>query len=91
MIDDHYRETHSGALARIVADLGVDGDVGGLLRDIEVGGMHVNAAGLETVIKRQCLVDLAGDVQPDMPVDAAMVGIEIVRVPFKRVPVARSL
>jgi hypothetical protein len=84
MIDDHYRETHSGALARIVADLGVDGDVGRLLRDVEVGSMHVNAAGLETVIERQCLVDLADDVQPDMPVDAAMVGIEIVRIPFKR-------
>ena len=52
--------------------------------DVEVGGMHVNAAGLETVIERQCLVNLAGDVQPDMPVDAAMVRIEIVRIPFKR-------
>ena len=84
VVDDHCRETDSGALARIIADLGVDGDVGRLLRDVEVGGMHVNAAGLEAVIERQCLVDLAGDVQPNMPVDAAMVGIEIVRVPFKR-------
>ena len=29
-------------------------------------------------------MNLAGDVQPHMPVDAAVVGVEIVRVPFKR-------
>ena len=37
---------------------------------------------LQPVVERQRLVDLARDVQPHMPVDAAVVGIEVVRVPL---------
>ena len=64
-------------------DLGIDGDVGGLHRDVEVAGVDVDALALEAVVERQRLVDLAGNMQPDMAINAAVIGIEIVRVPFK--------
>ena len=47
-------------------------------------GIDVNARAFKAIIERQRLVDLAGYVQPDVPVDAAVVGVEIVRIPFKR-------
>ena len=83
MIDDRHRQPDRRPVARIVAHLGLDRYVAGLPGKIEVAGMHVNARGLQPVVERQRLVNLAGDVQPDVPVDAAMIGIEIVGVPLK--------
>src|ERR1039458_8865099 len=48
--------------------------------------MYVDAARLETVVERQRLVDGPGDVKPDMTVDTAMIGIEVIRVPLKWSP-----
>jgi hypothetical protein len=69
-------------------DLGIDGDVGGLLRDVEVAGVDVDALALQAVVEGQGLVDLARDMQPDMAVDAAVVGIEVVPAPTQGVPSA---
>ena len=65
-----------------VVHLGVDGDIRRLAGDIEVACMDIDALALQTVVERQGLMDLAGDMQPHMAVDAAVVGIEVVPVPF---------
>ena len=52
--------------------------------DIEVGGVDVHARAFQAVVERQRLVNLAGDVQPDVAVDASVIGIEVVGVPFER-------
>ena len=44
--------------------------------------MHVDALTFKAVIERQRLVDLAGHVQPHAPVDAAVVGVEVARIPL---------
>ncbi len=83
VIDDRHRQAHRGAVARRVVHLGIHSHVRRLLRDIEVRGMDVDALALEAVVERQRLVDLAHHVQPHVPVDAAVVGIEVVRVPLE--------
>ena len=45
--------------------------------------MHVDAGGFEAVIERQRLEDLTRDVQPDVPVDAPVIGIKVVRIPLE--------
>ena len=88
VVDDDGREAHLRTVARGVVDLGIDGDVGGLLRDVEVAGVDVDALALQAVVEGQGLVDLARDMQPDMAVDAAVVGIEVVPAPTQGVPSA---
>src|ERR1039458_3544094 len=80
----------------MIEHLGIDSHVYGLFRNVEVGTVYVDAAGLKAVVERQCLMDLAGGVEPDMSVDTAMIRIEIVRVPFKGVssgalPIVRAV
>ena len=83
-IHDHRRQCDRGAIAGSIAHFRVHGDIGGFAGDVEVRGVNIDTGAFEAVVQRQRLIDLAGDVQPDMPVDAAVVGIEVVRVPFER-------
>ena len=83
-IDNHGRQLYRGAIAGGIAHLRIDRNGCALSGNIEVGGMHVDPGAFQAVVKRQGLINFAGDVQPDMPVDAAVVGIEVVGVPFKR-------
>ena len=82
-IDDHGRQHHRGASARGILHLRLDRHVDALSGDVEVRAMHVDARSLQAVVQRQRLVDLAGDVQPHVPVDPAMVRVEVVGVPLE--------
>jgi hypothetical protein len=64
--------------------LRLDCNIGALSGNVEVRGMNIDPGAFQAVIERQRLIDLAGDMQPDMPVNAAVVGIEVVGVPLKR-------
>ena len=70
-------------IARFIADLGLDRHVGGLGGHGDVRGINIDAGGLEILVERQGLVNLAGDVQPDVAVEAAVVGIEILGLPLE--------
>jgi hypothetical protein len=63
-------------------------NIGRLARNIEVRRVHVDALALQSVIKRQRLMYLAHYMQPDMTINSAVVGIEVVCVPFKSRPAA---
>ena len=48
-----------------------------------VGRVNINAGRAEVRIERQRLVQLVGDVQADVLVDAAVVGVEVLVVPLE--------
>src|ERR1017187_7872964 len=83
VIDDDDGEAHNCAATRTVADLRFDGDVRGLLSNVEVAGVDIDALAFEAVIERKRLVDFPGHVQPNGAVDAAMIGVEVVNVPLE--------
>src|SRR5262249_29415052 len=79
-VDNYCRQRNLGQLGGGVMHLRFDGDVHAAFAHDDVGRVNVHAGGLQAVEKRQRLVDGAGDVKPDVPVDAAVIGVEIVHV-----------
>src|SRR2546423_1320732 len=73
-IDDDGGHGDGGLVAGFVGDLGFDVDGGGVVAGVDVGGEDVGAGGFEAVVEWECLVDIAGGVEPDAGVDAAVVG-----------------
>ena len=83
MIDDGHRQCHCRAVAGAIVYLGIHGHVGCLLRNIKVSGVNVDALTLQPVVQRQRLVYLSGYMNPDRPVDAAVIGVEVVGIPLE--------
>ncbi len=54
-----------------------------LAGDVKFRRVDVNAGGFQALVQRQRLVDAAHDVEPDVVVDAAVVGVEIFGFPFE--------
>ncbi len=57
-------------------------DYGFTARDVEVGGVNISSCSAEVAIKRQSLVEFAGEVQIDVLGQTAVVGIEVAVVPL---------
>ncbi len=83
VIDDVGGEEESGGGGGGVLDLGFGGDVGGFGGDVVVLAVDVGTGGFEAVVEGEGLVDFSGDVEPDVAVDAAVVGVEVIGVPFE--------
>ncbi len=47
-----------------------------MVADGKIRRINIDAGGLEIFVERQCLINLAGEVQPDVVVQAAVIGIE---------------
>ena len=88
-IHDHRRKGDGLRRAGFVADLRFNIDPAGFVRDGEIRRINVSAGGLEVFVKRQGLIHLAGQVQADIVVQAAVIRIERAPHPFE--PRARRL
>ncbi len=66
-----------------VFHLCLGGHLGRPALDIEILRIDIHARGAEARVKRQRLIELVGDVQPDVFRDAAEVGGEVVDVPLE--------
>ena len=82
----------AATVAGLVAHLRLDVDLGGPGFQIDVPGVHIDAGGLEIFVEREGLVELTRDVQPNVVVEAAEVGVEGPAHPLvTAMPVASSL
>ncbi len=68
----------------LVSYLGFGGDPAVRRLNINVGRINVNAGRLQIRVKRQCLIKPVGDMQPDVLVYAAVVGVKVLVVPLER-------
>ena len=78
----HHLQTESVGLVVVVLHLRLHTDHGLATRDVEVGGVDVDARSAEVRVERQRLVEFAGDVQPHVLRQTAVVGVEILVVPL---------
>ena len=81
-VHDHGGEGDGLLVAAFIAHLGFHVDVAGFAGHGNIGGIDVDAGGLEIFVEREGLIDLAGEVQPDVVVQAPVIGVEGAPHPF---------
>ena len=81
-IADDNMEAKSTGTFHLIDDLRLNIDHRLMVLNIEIGGIDVDARGAEVRIERQCLVELASNVQVDILRQSAIVGIEVFVVPL---------
>ena len=81
-IHDHRRQSNTQRLPGFVAHLRFHRHVAGFLDDGKMRRININARRLEILVKRQRLIDLAGQMQPGVVVQPAVIGIEVAPHPF---------
>ena len=82
-VDDCRGEREGGAIRRLIADLGLNVDGRGLVLHVVVGTVDVNAARFQIFVERERLVDLAHEMQGNVAVEPAEIGIAVAELPFE--------
>ena len=80
---DDLGKTCGRVAGRFIAHLRLDVDLGGFAGNVVIFSEHINAGGFQIFVERQCLIDLAHDVQPRIAGKAAEIRIAVAELPFE--------